>query len=184
VDAPSKPGRPSLQPDSLRVRKANVTFYNPNSNSRLEGGPRTRFGETINAVSDAIKNGRPVTVAADYKGSFGAECNQLHRRCLMLVKATGFDRLFPEYRKKFPHLPKNTFIGIIEDTGGAFFHTAGRRFDLAIRSSALARALPSWFDDDVKWIKLKNPCGTKLGGRECVLNERALAPEIVSTIEK
>ena len=177
-----RPGPPPLQALSLKVRSTHLTFYNPNSNSRMEGGPRNRYTEFINDVYDAIKNGRPVSIAADYLGAFGAECNQRHNRCLVLIKAIGFDQLFPEYRKKFPLLPANTFIGLVEDTGGAFYHTQGRKFDIAVRSAKLALAAPPYFKTAGTWVKLKNPCGTRNGGRECVLSNRPVPADVVAAI--
>lgn len=160
------PKGPALEALSSK-KTARMTFYNPNSSSSMEGGPRNRYQEPIHSVEDAIQKGVPISVAADVYGSFGKECNQKDRRCTLLFHAKGFDRLFPEYRKRFRNLPKDTFIGIVEDTGGAFFHAGPTHFDLAVRSRALANATPSFFQTHVSWARVENPCGDGADSRNC-----------------
>lgn len=151
------------------ARRARVTFYNPSSKRAIEGGKHTRFStdEKVHSIEMAIKTGRPVTVAADYLNSFGDACNQTDSRCTLLFKMAGFDAKFPGYRKKFKYLPKNTFIAIVEDTGGAFVGTNGSRFDLSSLSSELEFAIPSYMNQYVTWVRLNTPCGMDEGARYC-----------------
>jgi hypothetical protein len=123
--------------------KSKPTVYNPSINNSMEGGNKNRFGEPINSVEDAIKNGRPVTVAMDYQGNFGKQCNsgrgKSGNRCLMLVSLNGFDKTFPGYARKFPNLPVNSFLAMVEDTGGAFKGKGTGKIDIASRSTSLYR---------------------------------------------
>lgn len=151
------------------ARRARVTFYNPSSKHAIEGGKHTRFGtdEKVHSIEMAIKTGRPVTVAADYTKAFGNACNQTDSRCTLLFKMGGFDAKFPGYRKKFKYLPKNTFIAIVEDTGGAFIGTNGTRFDLSSLSKELEFAIPKYMNQYVTWVRLNTPCGMDEGARYC-----------------
>lgn len=164
------------------ARAARVTFYNPNSNSLMEGGPINRFTERINSVEDAIRNGRPVTVAADIYGPFGEMCNQRDKRCLLLIRLPGFDTAYPSYRKKFAKLPRNSFIALVEDTGGAFFNTEGKRFDIAVRSHNLAGAVPPYINPQVKWMRLHSPCGNDARARRCQLSDAHITGEAMSAM--
>jgi hypothetical protein len=164
------------------LNTARITFYDPSVNSRLEGGNRDAFGETINSIEDAERNGRPVTIAADNYGSFGRQCNRESKRCLVLIHTAGFDTYFPAYRKRFPHLPKNTFLGIVEDTGGAFAGTNGKRMDLATRNRSFARSVPGGFNDHVTWTQVQNPCGSAEAGRQCDLTTASLAPQTLAML--
>lgn len=181
--AVAEPDRQDLVLNSVGdVEKARVTFYNPNNSSRLEGGPKNQFSEPINSIEDAIRNGRPVTLAADTWGKFGADCNRREKRCLILIKTEGFDRLFPAYRGRFPNLPRNSFLGIVEDTGGAFYGTKGKRFDLAARNQSLANTVPGFFAEYASSLRLANPCGQGKDSRHCVLVAAKLAEAIVQKL--
>ncbi len=164
------------------MRTARITFYNPDSHTAMEGGPRNRYSEPINSIEDAIKNGRPVTVAADIYGAFGNACNQRDNRCLLLIHAAGFDMAFPSYRKKFPNLPRNSFIALVEDTGSDFFHTAGKRFDVAVRSRRLAVAIPPYLNAHIKWMRLHSPCGSDERARRCQLADARISGEARSAM--
>lgn len=177
-----EPIRIALQPASA-VNSARVTFYDPNQNNALEGGGNNRYSERINSIEDAIQNGRPVSIAADVYGKFGKACNRSSSRCLILVTAEGFDRLYPQYRQRFPNLPANSFIGIIEDTGSAFFGKGTKRLDLAARSSRLARAIPPGFNDRVRWVQMQNPCGAGHAGRMCDFGQTTVAPTALAMLD-
>lgn len=114
------------------------SVYNPNDNGRLEGGGSTRFGESINSIEDAARNGRPVSVSMDDTGTFGRKCNRSSSRCLLLVHVPEIDKKFPAYSRKFPNLPKDTILAIVEDRGDAFEGKGTGKLDIAIRSSRLA----------------------------------------------
>lgn len=123
------------------------TVYNPNIGGSMEGGGKNRLGEKINSIEDAAKNGRPVTVAMDRFGAFGAQCNNKSRngsskRCLLLVQLPGLDKQYPAYGKKFPNLPADSFIAMVEDTGGAFSYKGTGKMDVPFRSGGLYRASP------------------------------------------
>lgn len=113
------------------------SVYNPNISNSMEGGPLNRFGETINSVEDAARNGRPVTVAMDFHGEFGLKCNKKSARCLLLVQVPGFDRTYPKYARRFPHLPSNSFLAVVEDTGGAFVNKGTGKIDIPFRTGGL-----------------------------------------------
>jgi len=142
------------------------TFYNPNINDSMEGGNKTRFGEAINSVEDSIRNGRPVSIAMDYKGSFGAECNRRNRRCTLLVCSKGFSSAFPAYNNAFPNVPNNCFVGIVEDTGGAFKYKGTAKIDIATRHSRYYRSNPKGFNS-VAFSKIQSPCGLTASARRC-----------------
>ena len=164
------------------VNSARVTFYDPDINNAMEGGGLDLFSERINSVEDSIKNGRPITLAADKYGKFGSACNREDQRCLMLIHTKGFDRTFPGYRQKFKYLPKDTFLGIIEDTGGAFAGKAGTRMDIAVRNRSLARAVPGGFNDHVRWTHVDNPCVNGAKGRQCDMSLSSLGPTAVALL--
>lgn len=178
---------------------ARVTFYDPDVNNAMEGGPCTNRGnivkkkgkalgctggEYLNSVEDSIQNKRPVSVAADDKGAFGASCNSVRgdKRCTILIYLQGFDRLYPNYHKSFPHLPKDTFIALVEDTGGDFHYTKGHRFDIAVRSRQLARAAPGFIRSEVHWTKLQSPCGLGAKSRTCEFADAHLAPTVLAML--
>lgn len=142
------------------------TFYNPNINDSMEGGNKTRFGEAINSVEDSIRNGRPVSVAMDYKGSFGEECNRRNRRCTLLVCSKGFSSAFPAYTRAFPNVPNNCFVGIVEDTGGAFKYKGTSKIDIATRHNQYYRSNPRGFGS-VAFSKIQSPCGMAASSRRC-----------------
>lgn len=111
------------------------TVYNPKISNKMQGGKHTRFNskanpETVNTIQQAAINGRPVTVAMDYLGKFGQSCNSLDRRCIVLVNVPGLDRAIPQYAAKFPNLPKDSFLAIVEDTGGAFYGKGTGKIDI------------------------------------------------------
>lgn len=128
--------------------KSVPTIYNPNIEGRMEGGKRNRHGEKITSIEDAAKTGRPVTVAMDIRGEFGQKCNWKNstgtqrRSCLLLVHLPGLDEVYPEYKKKFPNLPKDSFLAIVEDTGGAFYHKGTGKMDIPFRTNKLYRSSP------------------------------------------
>jgi hypothetical protein len=163
-------------------RMSRVTFYNPSVNNSMEGGRKNRHGETVNSIEDAAKNGRPVTIAADYLNTFGELCNQKYKRCTLLIKMAGFDIAYPSYRKKFRYLPKNTFIAIVEDTGGAFVNTNGKRFDIASLSKKLQKGIPRYMNQYVKWFRLHNPCGSDDDSRRCNLANAHISPAAVTAL--
>jgi hypothetical protein len=180
VARPVRQAGPSLT-SVASIRKSKFTVYNPSINNSMEGGGRNRNGEKINSVEDAVINGRPVTLAADYTGSFGKTCNQRDHRCTILVLAPGFDSMFPAYRRKFPNLPRNSFIGIVEDTGSAFIGSNGNHFDIAVRNRALTVTNPVTIRS-ASWSIVRNPCGSSTSGRLCNLAEASLAPTTVAML--
>lgn len=124
------------------------TVYNPSINNRMEGGGKNRMGEKVNSIEEAAQNGRPVTVAMDRFGDFGSKCNWKNssgtatRRCLLLVHLPGLDNKYPGYGKKFPNLPVDSFIAIVEDTGGAFSHKGTGKIDIPFSRHNYHRASP------------------------------------------
>lgn len=163
------------------VKRAKFTVYNPNVNDNMEGGPKNRYSEPINSIEDAAKNGRPVTLAADAYNRFGSACNQRQRRCLILVLAPNFDSMFPEYRKKFTNLPRNSFLGIVEDTGDAFNGSNGTHFDIAVRNRHWTFGRPLTFVS-ARWLRINNPCGLTSRGRNCNLAEARLEPTTLAMV--
>ncbi|MGE4130275.1 MAG: SH3 domain-containing protein [Bdellovibrionales bacterium] len=113
---------------------ANPATYASAAEARMEGGSKDRYGLPLTSVEESIRNGRPVSLAADHTGSFGRECNRKGNPCLMLVCYSQFDRLYPSYRRKFPGVPANCLIGVIVDTGGAFGGSNGRKIDVAVQN--------------------------------------------------
>jgi len=130
------------------TEKSVPTVYNPNLNNKMEGGKRNRHGDLITSIEDAAKTGRPVTVAMDIYGDFGKKCNwkssngTKRRSCLLLVHLPGLDEIYPEYKKKFPNLPEDSFLAIVEDTGGAFYHKGTGKMDIPFRTKNLHQANP------------------------------------------
>ncbi len=123
------------------------TIYNPSIGGSMEGGSSNRMGEKVNSMEQAAKNGRPVTVAMDRFGEFGAVCNNKDRRgnskrCLMLVHLPGLDSMFPAYGKKFPNLPADSFIALVEDTGGAFSNKGTGKIDIPFSKGKFYRNNP------------------------------------------
>lgn len=124
------------------------TVYNPSINNRMEGGSKNRMGEKVNSIEDAAQNGRPVTVAMDRFGDFGSKCNWKNnsgtstRRCLLLVHLPGLDRKYPSYGNKFPNLPADSFLAIVEDTGGAFSHKGTGKIDIPFSRHNYHRSNP------------------------------------------
>lgn len=177
---PTKSARNSTTRGSFS--SARLTAYNPNPSSyrskreaRLEGGKHTRFGaETLNSVENSIRNGRPVSIAADYTGAFGKQCNQRNQRCLIAFYVEGFDELFPGYRRKFSYLPKDWFLGIVEDTGGAFVGKGSKRFDVAIERRSLSFGVTAGFNR-ARWVRVANPCGDNARARYCDLSNLRVA---------
>lgn len=156
--------------------RSKPTFYNPSINNKMEGGAHTRFSgrykkEYVNSVEDAINNGRPVTVAMDYKGEWGQRCNRREKRCTLLVTASGFDKAFPQYRKKFPNLPDNTFLAIVEDTGGAFYGKGTKKIDIATRNNKYYRSAPQGFSSLAFQVLEEPKCGTGSKARYCDLSD-------------
>ncbi len=158
------------------TNQTKLTFYNSDPSSyksaaeaSMEGGSKTRFGELLNSVEQAVKNGRPVSLAMDYTGAFGKKCNQKERRCTLLIHAPGFDNEYPTYAKRFPNLPKDTFIGIVEDTGGAFKGKGTSKIDLAVRNRNLANGGSRKINTKTKlsFTQINNPCGQSSKARSC-----------------
>lgn len=166
------------------ARPVKITWYNPSINDSMEGGKSTRYGggETVNAIEDAIKNGRPVTIAADYENAFGETCNQRDRRCTVLIRLKGFNIAYPSYRKKFPYLPRNTFIAIVEDTGSAFVGSNGAKFDIASRSKKLYKASTPSLSKVATWSRLVSPCGSDEGSRYCNLSNDHISGEAMTAM--
>jgi hypothetical protein len=165
------------------VSSARVTFYDPSMDTKMEGGDKDLYGDVVNSIEDSSSNGRPVTLAADRAGAFGNECNRVNQRCLILFHVVGFDQAFPSYHKHFPHLPKDTFLGLVEDTGSDFTHTNGSRFDLASRSSRNADAAPRGLNTNVKWTVIDNPCGDGEAGRRCDFSTASLTSETMAMLD-
>lgn len=118
------------------------TKYANAAEERMEGGPLDRHGGRLNSVEESIQNGRPVSVAGDIHGEFGRRCNQSPKKaCLILLCYKNFDQVFPEYRARFPGVQKDCLIGVVVDTGGAFYGTNGRKIDVATRSIEKARKI-------------------------------------------
>jgi len=132
---PSEPHNPNFMSSCTPTHSS---VYNPNDGGSLEGGGQTRFGESINSIEDAARNGRPVSVSMDETGTFGRNCNRSSSRCLLLVHVPEIDKKFPAYARKFPNLPKDTILAIVEDRGDAFVGKGTGKLDIAIRSSRLA----------------------------------------------
>lgn len=134
----SYPSMPHNEKFMSTCTKTLPTVYNPGISNSMQGGKLTRFSgvvqERVNSIEDAAKNGRPVTVAMDYLGGFGAKCNRRERRCLLLVHVPGLDKVMPAYSKRFPNLPKNSFLAIVEDTGGAFYNKGTGKLDIPMRN--------------------------------------------------
>lgn len=151
--------------------RTKTTFYNPGDNSRMEGGSRNRFNERALGIQDAIRTGNPVTLAMDYKGQFGKQCNRAQKRCTLLVCNDGFDDAFPSYRGKFPNVPENCFLGIVEDTGGYFVGKGTQKLDIASFSRAHARANPKGTERSTFQV-VENPCGSGSQARNCDLASR------------
>ncbi len=108
----------------------------------MEGGSLDRHGKTLNSVEDSIRNGRPISLAGDQFGNFGQRCNKSpSQSCLMLVCYQNFDRVFSNYRARFPGVQKNCLIGVVVDTGDAFNGTSGRKIDVATEDIVKARTL-------------------------------------------
>jgi len=169
---------------SCQIQRSKLTFYNPaphtyrsRGEAQVEGGSKTRFQEPINSIEASIRNGRPVTLAADIYGSFGRDCNRRERRCTILVTIPGFDRLYPEYRRKFPHAPADSFFGIVEDTGGSFYGKGTSRLDMASLRASLARgATPRYLrENQTTWRKVESPCGMRSSARRCDLSNVRLS---------
>jgi hypothetical protein len=83
----------------------------------------------------------------DRFGEFGAKCNSKDKkgnskRCLLLVHLPGLDAQFPAYGKKFPNLPKDSFIALVEDSGGAFSYKGTGKMDIPFSKGKLYRANP------------------------------------------
>lgn len=161
---------------SCAVTTTNMTFYNANPKSyrskaerKLEGGAYTQFDEKLNSVEQSIKNGRPVSLSGDEFGEFGRSCNQKERRCTLLITVKGFSNLYRNYKDKFPHLPKDTFIGIVEDKGEAFAYKGTKKLDAAVVNRAYAASVPDSFKY-TKWRKIENPCGKSASARNCDLS--------------
>lgn len=124
------------------------TVYNPSKNSRMEGGANNRMGEKVISVEEAAKTGKPVTVAMDRFGDFGSKCNwkssdgSSTRRCLLLVHVPGLDQNYPAYGKKFPNLPVDSLLAIVEDTGGAFSYKGTGKIDIPFSKNNFHKANP------------------------------------------
>lgn len=114
----------------------------------MEGGKRNRHGENVIAIEDAAKTGQPVTVAMDIRGEFGKQCNWKNnngtqrKSCLLLVHLPGLDKTYPAYKNKFPNLPQDSFIAIVEDTGGAFYNKGTGKMDIPFKDKKLYKASP------------------------------------------
>lgn len=143
------------------------TSYRSQEEADMEGGSKTRYGEPLNSVEQAIHNGRPVSLAADIYGSFGKRCNKRNSRCTLLVYSRGFDKRYPNYKTKFPGLPADTFVGIVEDTGGAFYHKGTAKIDLAVRNRKIANGVS---DKNMRFTEIANPCGKGKKARYCNLS--------------
>lgn len=154
-----------------QCHRTKSTFYNPKDGSSMEGGSKNRFEERVLSVQDAIRTGNPVTVAMDSQGDFGKQCNQRAKRCTVLVCNPGFDDVFPQYRRKFTNVPPNCFLGIVEDTGGAFRGRGTSKLDIASASSSHARANPRGTERSTFQI-VENPCGTGARARNCDLSAK------------
>lgn len=172
-----------IQPKKLCKTHGRATFYNP-VHEGVEGGELNRHDERITTVETAIQTGFPVTIAADTEGDFGRLCNRISpdRRCLILVRAPGFDRIYPEYRKAFPRLKKDRFIGMIEDSGSpmAFsYHPsdqAGGHIDIAVERRILGYSAPRGFSRQ-EWVEISSPChGSWSKVRKCDFRQFALDP--------
>lgn len=118
------------------------TKYANEAEKRMEGGPKDRHNGYLNSVEESIQNSRPVSVAGDIHGEFGRRCNQSPKKaCLILLCYKNFDQVFPEYRARFPAVQKDCLIGVVVDTGGAFYGTNGNKIDVATRSIEKARKI-------------------------------------------
>lgn len=149
---PAKPHNP----DFLKSCSTSIaTIYDPSNEGSMEGGKKTRMSaksgeklELVNSLESAAENGKPVTVAMDLEGEFGARCNNKNkdgtetRRCIMLVTLPGLDEKFPAYGKKFKNLPKDSFIAIVEDTGGAFRGKGTGKIDIPFTTKGWAKESP------------------------------------------
>lgn len=170
--APRVPSAKRIYPKNCQLVSGHPTFYVPISQG-IEGGPRNRHGEMIQTVETAAKRGTPVTVAADHIGDFGRRCNSNSpdRRCLLLVHASGFDGIFPAYRKKFKNLPKDSFVALIEDSGSPkYFHNRpqdaeGKHLDIATDRRELALRAPMGFSS-LRWVELASKCQGR-AARDC-----------------
>lgn len=134
----SYPSMPHNENFMSTCSESRSSVYNPDDHGSTEGGSRTRFGEKINSLEDAAKNGRPVSVSMDDEGAFGKKCNRSASRCLLLVRVPGIDRRFPAYARRFPNLPKDTILAVVEDRGDAFAGKGTGKIDIPIRSRKLA----------------------------------------------
>lgn len=151
--------------------RTHVSYYNPLDNSAMEGGSENRYTERIQSIQSAIRTGNPVTVAMDIHGEWGKQCNRADKRCTLLVCNKGFDRAFPKYRERFPAVPDNCFLAIVEDTGGRFYHKGTKKLDIASASRAHARAAPRDTEETTFQV-VENPCGTGARARNCDLGKR------------
>lgn len=149
---PAKPHNPEfLKSCSNSI----ATVYDPSDESLMEGGKKTRMSgksgealELVNSIEAAATNGKPVTVAMDLEGEFGARCNSKNslgtetRRCLMLVTLPGLDEKYPEYGKRFKNLPQDSFLALVEDTGGAFRGKGTGKIDIPFTTDGWAESSP------------------------------------------
>lgn len=150
---PAKPHNPNF----LKTCSTSyATVYDPSNEGKMEGGKKTRMSgpegtstyEEVNSVEAAAKNGKPVTVAMDLQGEFGARCNNKNNdgtettRCLMLVTLPGLDKKYPDYGKKFKNLPQDSFIALVEDTGGAFKGKGTGKIDIPFTTKGWAGSSP------------------------------------------
>lgn len=144
--------------------------YSGPKEAKLEGGPKDRHGRLLNSVEESIQNGQPVSLAGDIYNEFGQRCNQSPKSaCLMLLCYNNFDQVYPEYRARFPGVQKNCLIGVITDTGGAFFGTNGKKIDVATRSIEKARKISG----AGRYYEIETDSCKKASGRDkrnCVVN--------------
>lgn len=125
-------------------------------------GSSTRFGEKLNSLEQAIKNGRPVSLAMDHTGSFGSVCNRAQSRCTLLICGKGFDSKVPQYAKSIAGIPKDCFLGIVEDTGPSVSGKGDQQVMISVESSKIFSGVT-----DLKYQLVDSPCGKSRSSRDC-----------------
>jgi|GEM_PF-5623655 len=145
----------SASAKSCKAIQQGLSLVRANSSS-------TRFGEKLNSLEQASKNGRPVSLAMDHRGSFGALCNRAQSRCTILVCGKGFDSKVPQYAKAISGLPKDCFLGIVEDTGPSVSGKDDQMVMVSVESNKSFSGVSDW-----KYQLVDSPCGKSRLARDC-----------------
>ena len=176
----SKPNQDQPKQTPINCFRGMLTVYNPASDDEFEGGRLNRWSEPLIPVEAsagvAAKKdsyyqnkpmlGMPISVSMDPWGEFGKRCNQRKKRCTLLAYVKGFDQAFPDYKKTFANLPKDSFVAIVDDDGGPLKGKGYSHVDMASIHPRYFNAFP-WFLSTRISYQIIPSCDGSAVGRKC-----------------